>query len=453
MLPRGDIIKRAIYPILGTTLIVLGIISNMFLPGFFESIHGLTIMVTLILTGVLCLRYAIYHEWNYSWDHIFYFGVFVIWIWIVLQPVLNLEQLGNFFMVTPAVDLIWPAIMMAATMGILMVTNIIRIQPKNKPNGLLDASELPPILDKVGSMGRVVKFMRIDQWVGAFLISIWIYVILGVPIVQFSTVISLIALVFLFSFAFAINQLSDLDTDIKNPDKKQLTVASGDMSKKVARIITLTLAAGGILLAIAISYDFLVLSVGFLLVNIFYSVPPFRFKAKRFLDLIMIGLGLGVFPVLLPWVVGYQLTSSLLPLILGVMLFNVSAHCFQMLGDIDADKRAGLKTTAVFFGKEWTLRLGVIFFSVGLLLLMYFGIFSTTITSGWFKARTIFLFLLLGLLGAPALQTLTSREKKRLHYRALDKQTRRIVYMWIAFIIIHSLVSGPFPFGVMPFMP
>ena len=151
----------------------------------------------------------------------------------------------------------------------------------------------------------------------------------------------------------------------------------------------------------------------------------------------------GVFPILLPWVLAQPIGLVPMELMLGVMLFNVAAHCFQMLGDIEADSLAGLKTSAVYLGKKWTLRVGVVLFAIGLGLLLHYGVVSINLTAGWFKARTILVFLTFGLLASPALDAITSRDKDRKMYRQIDKGTRRMVYFWIGLLLLYTLTLYP----------
>ncbi|MHA1840144.1 MAG: UbiA prenyltransferase family protein [Candidatus Ranarchaeia archaeon] len=423
--------------LLGISLTVLGVSSNLLIPWFSESTVGFAIMLPIILAGVLILRYNQHRTWTFMWDQAFYTGILVLWVWMLLQQFFHLEQFGMFAMMIPYVDLIEVPAFMTIVTALFMFITLLKEVKKTRP-----CPPPPPrksLLDSLGTPGSIIGFLRIDQWLGAFLTSLWIIVLLEVPIFSLQTAMGLISISMLYSFAFAVNQLMDLDTDSRNETKSSLSLASGKMSKQTAKITTLLLVVGIIVTGWFVNIPYFLLSLGFLAVNILYSCPPFRFKAKRVLDLFTIALGLGVFPILLPWVLAQPIGLVPLELILGVMLFNVAAHCFQMLGDIEADSKAGLKTSAVYLGKKWTLRVGIIFFTIGLALLLHYGIVSINLAAGWFKARTILVFLTFGLLASPALDALTSKNKDRTTYRHLDKYTRRMVYFWIALLLLYTV--------------
>ncbi len=424
--------------VVGVSLTIFGVMSNLFIPWFAESTLGFAIMLPLILSGVLLLRYNQHRMWTFKWDNAFYTGILVLWIWMLLQQFFQLEQFGIFAMMIPYVDLIEVPAFMTIVTGLFMLLMLLKEQKKTPPNIIIPTKRYS-VLEHLGRPGQIIGFLRIDQWLGAFLTSLWIIVLLEVPILTLRTGIGLISISMQYSFAFAINQLMDLDTDAKNSEKKGLSLASGRMTRTTARITTITLMLGVIFTGWLINLEYFLLSLGLLAISLVYSCPPFRFKAKRFFDVFIIAIGLGVFPVLLPWVLAQPVGLVPIQLILGVMLFNVAAHCFQMLGDIEADSKAGLQTSAVYLGRKWTLRIGVIFFAVGIVLLMHFGIFSINLASGWFKARTILVFLTFGLLASPALSALTSKTKDETAYKQIDKNTRHMVYFWIALLLLYSL--------------
>lgn len=88
----------------------------------------------------------------------------------------------------------------------------------------------------------------------------------------------------------------------------------------------------------------------YLLVFVFYSAPPLRFKALPFLDslsnaayafpLAFVPLALGFVPI---W-----------PAVLGLMAWSVAKHAFDAVQDIEEDRAVGITTTAVLLGSGGT---------------------------------------------------------------------------------------------------
>ena len=79
---------------------------------------------------------------------------------------------------------------------------------------------------------------------------------------------------------------------------------------------------------------------------VFYSAPPLRFKARRYLDslsnaayafpLVFVPLALGESPI---WAAA-----------IGLMAWSVAKHTYDAVQDIDEDRAAGIHTTAVYLG-------------------------------------------------------------------------------------------------------
>ena len=88
--------------------------------------------------------------------------------------------------------------------------------------------------------------------------------------------------------------------------------------------------------------------------SILYSVPPFRFKSRPFLDLGITFISIGFF---VPFYVGLLGTETLVEsdlLSLGILLNLIliaGVHLPTLLIDLEIDKQAGDNTTAVYLGK------------------------------------------------------------------------------------------------------
>jgi 4-hydroxybenzoate polyprenyltransferase len=154
-------------------------------------------------------------------------------------------------------------------------------------------------------------------------------------------------------FLYGINDLFDQDTDAFN---KKKTVHEHRLLKKETRYLSISLF---FCLLISVGIFFLLpsfltqlLLVLFILLAAFYSASPFRFKARPFID-----SGSNILYIL-PGVIGY-LSISNQPLdwwiILAISSWAISMHLFSAIPDIEADKKAHLTTSAIFFGKTPSL--------------------------------------------------------------------------------------------------
>ncbi|MFB6122583.1 MAG: prenyltransferase [Haloferacaceae archaeon] len=148
---------------------------------------------------------------------------------------------------------------------------------------------------------------------------------------------------------YGVNDVFDADADAENPKKADREVRyAGDRLVPAAVVASAVL--GGLLLttlpavAGAAFAAFLALALG-------YSAPPVRFKARPFLDSLSNGL------YVLPGVVAYAaLAGSLppLPALVGGWLWTMGMHTFSAIPDIEADRRAGIRTTATVLGTRRT---------------------------------------------------------------------------------------------------
>lgn len=156
-------------------------------------------------------------------------------------------------------------------------------------------------------------------------------------------------------FLYAINDYYDQDTDALNPKKdlKEYRYMNSD-----ARFINSTL-----FISLFIGIIFAILQQNILSVHLFliflalsymYSATPFRFKSKPLVDSPSNVL------YAIPGLIAYsQLTNSMPPFefVFAAACWTAAMHLFSAIPDIKVDKEAGLNTTAVFLGKEFSLLL------------------------------------------------------------------------------------------------
>ena len=189
----------------------------------------------------------------------------------------------------------------------------------------------------------------------------------------------LIFLLFLLYFAFpanvflyGVNDIYDTETDAENPkkrshehllqDQEEWPLLLSVVSIAVLTVVCLLLVdtAAGIMLG-----TFLFLSWG-------YSAPPFRFKARPFLDAYSNVL------YAFPGYFSYALFTGSFPTLGAIIMgltWSAGMHAFSAIPDMTVDKKAGIATTVVYLGKQKTLLFILANWLVfSLLCLYYFGV-------------------------------------------------------------------------------
>ncbi|MBU0976391.1 MAG: decaprenyl-phosphate phosphoribosyltransferase [Patescibacteria group bacterium] len=136
----------------------------------------------------------------------------------------------------------------------------------------------------------IIKSLRPKQWVkNIFVFSALVFA------VEFTNIRSLTLAVcafFLFSFTassiYIINDLVDFENDRKHPKKKFRPIASGELSKGIAIIISLILGVSSIITALVIHPLFALILLFYVINNLLYS---YFFKHVVIVDIIMVATG------------------------------------------------------------------------------------------------------------------------------------------------------------------
>lgn len=152
-------------------------------------------------------------------------------------------------------------------------------------------------------------------------------------------------------FLYALNDYFDIETDLDNPKKTHLERRVDTSEKKqliLFTYISLIMILSTFLLT---TYKIMWLILLWLFLVYTYNVPPFRFKAKPFLDMF--------FSVnfLLWGVVGYVFVTGFYPdlsFLLPVIFFAISMHIYTSIHDIPYDRESEIITSAVYLGSVRT---------------------------------------------------------------------------------------------------
>jgi 4-hydroxybenzoate polyprenyltransferase len=173
---------------------------------------------------------------------------------------------------------------------------------------------------------------------------------------------------------FVLNQYFDRKSDIMNPQKRHLPVATGELSPKQSSVLFVSLFAIGLLVAAVVDFMLLFLFVTYIGVGIVYSTPPFHFKKRPVIDLLTVGVGSGILPFLIGMQVSNKLLidsslSLILICIIPLFLFQIASHIFK------------ITTFVVRYGKEKSAKIAVLFSSLSLIIPIICGVLNFAITN------------------------------------------------------------------------
>ncbi len=148
---------------------------------------------------------------------------------------------------------------------------------------------------------------------------------------------------------YGVNDVFDQDIDESNPKKDEKEVRYGG-DRLVPAAVLLSTLIGLVLFPILprAAWPYL---LGYFLLAVEYSAPPFRFKTTPFLDSVSNGL------YILPGAVAYAAVSGTAPpaaAVVGGWLWSMGMHTFSAIPDIEPDREAGIETTATLLGEERT---------------------------------------------------------------------------------------------------
>ena len=170
----------------------------------------------------------------------------------------------------------------------------------------------------------------------------------------------------IFGSLHTFNLWSDQDVDILSKGGKDIILnrqpfVSGRIGQKKGLLFGLALMTSGLLLLVFFYQRVFIVSLAEIIIGLLYSLPP-RFKGKKFLDVISNAAG-----AFLAFLAGYFLFQRNLPLstalpLAWISLLVGSTYLLTVMEDIEADRRAGLKTTAVSLGRKRTTNLSFFFY-------------------------------------------------------------------------------------------
>jgi len=240
-------------------------------------------------------------------------------------------------------------------------------------------------------MRAYVKLLRFDSW------QVWLFnFLLGCILFGLPQISRFIIVLFSFSLAtiaiFILNQYFDREIDRVNNLKNSLPIASGDVKPRTGLLLFFVFTFISLASAFSTDVSIFLLLLTYILLGVGYSTPPFRFKNRPGIDIIVSGVGAGLLPFFIgvqtvplltlefefPWMVRrYQ---DALFTALPILLVQSAGEIYQVVGDYEADALAKINTFAVKFGKKSSLRLAVALLLITISLPIVYELLNLSLT-------------------------------------------------------------------------
>jgi chlorophyll synthase len=203
---------------------------------------------------------------------------------------------------------------------------------------------------------KYIRLVRPKAWI-TFLLPFSIGFGLGItsksnPI---HAIFAFITFALWMSFCFVLNALSDKDTDkFHNGRTKDMNLAyqplvTKEVGEKEALYLSLIFLVFSLFFAFLVSPLFFTIIVFVHLLGYMYSMPPMRFKMRPVADVLCnVFAGGGIF------VAGLSIGgANMNPIMIsGIFIAAATFYIPTVVTDYEFDKKAGLETSAVFFGPE-----------------------------------------------------------------------------------------------------
>jgi 1,4-dihydroxy-2-naphthoate octaprenyltransferase len=292
-------------------------------------------------------------------------------------------------------------------------------------------------------MFQYFEVARVGSWLG------WIFnfsfgsVLFGVLPFERS-----IMVLFAFSLAtasvFVLNQYFDREADLENEVKSNLPVASGRITPRRTLIFSFLLVISCLILVFIAEVCVLPLFIVYLGLWAAYSTPPFRLKSVPVADFVISGIGAGFLPFLMGLGLSDKLISNIPLIMLSAMpliLIQCGGHIIQAVGDYEADRKTGVHTFVVRYGrKKGVIVAGIMFLMASLSPFAYsaFGLLSY---------RHLFLFSIIFPLSIPLIKRYVDvlKNPSTKNVINIQKTTRKygiigITVIW-AYVLLAKIAS------------
>ena len=193
----------------------------------------------------------------------------------------------------------------------------------------------------------------------------------------FHVIFAFIAFSAWMSFSFIVNTITDKDVDkFHNGRSKDMNLAfqplvTGDITEKEALYLSILFFIASIFFAWLVNTLFFTLIIIVDIIGYIYSMPPTRSKAKPIGDILCNTVAGGVI-----FIAGLSIGgANMNPLvILGAFVMTSIFYIPTVVTDFEFDKKAGLKTSAVYFSPKKIIKamypLTIFLVVIGLIILL-----------------------------------------------------------------------------------
>lgn len=276
------------------------------------------------------------------------------------------------------------------------------------------------------------------------------------PFTTLKTVIMLIVAYgpLLLGSVYAMNFYADVEADRQSDVKKYFVMSrqpfvTGRVSKRMGVLFISMLAILGLCLSWMINPTVFALGAVLLFVSYIYSFPP-RLKGVPFADVVANTFCEGFICYGAGWSAFKDIGSINMTPSIWLILLGASAYLFTELIDIEADRRAGINTTAVFFGVNRTVKL--CFWSFALSWFAYAAVLITV--------KTVIYILVI-----PFLLAMIKDYSKLVKHLSVNKaygiaikggiMVNGFIIIMLALIVLHVFFGTPFvvPWSTYLFSP
>lgn len=185
----------------------------------------------------------------------------------------------------------------------------------------------------------------------------------------------------LMGAVYIVNQIFDVETDRLN--KKLFLVADGYVNKKTIIVEAIVLFLGAIVVGFwkfSVEFGIIITLSGIL--GLLYSVPPFKFKAKPFLDMMANGFGYGMLAFAAGWSSANASASKMWLSSLPYVLAVCAIYLNTTIPDYVSDKETKNITTGVFIGPGATRWLALVLMLSSLAISLYLKDYLCLIAAG-----------------------------------------------------------------------
>ena len=298
----------------------------------------------------------------------------------------------------------------------------------------------------LANVKNFVRLLRFRSWIG------WLAIFgVGSFIFELPQISDVLVVAFVFSCItsaiFVENQYFDKETDQKNPKKNMLPLATNKVSPKTSLIILLILCGLGFITLTFFNPYLIPIFLAYFALCSVYSTPILHLKGKPILDIIVAGVGSGVFPFLIGLLVANQLSLDIhLPwvarsyqdaflCILPLFLFQVASQIFQELRDVQADMDDKIQTFVVRYGIKQSTRVATIMVFLAISLPVIFGFLKLSYTNDF-----VLWYILVLIIITPILIRFVNLNKKPTKQKIDDLFNFSMKYTPVILIILFTYI-------------